>query len=417
MAIEPILQHWALDPHFLHGRMSFICGPRQIGKTTLAQKHLERQNQLHNYHNWDSLSLRRKFAADPLFFLENIGSSVSTHKSFPPGKRPWIVFDEIHKYPKWKNLLKGYYDEWKSLFHFVVTGSARLDFYRRSGDSLVGRYFLFRMNPLHPHDLTGFSPVISSAWHPKTEILPFDEPEPAFREAAFQLFEVSGFPEPFSVGTKDFYLRWKDNHISLITNEDLRDLTKITSLQKLQTLVFLLPERVGAPLSLNNLKETLQCAHASVQSWLEALEKAFLVFHIAPFSGKLKRSILKEKKFYFWDWGVHEDPGKRFENLIAVQLQRAVSTWNEWGKGEYRLMYARTRDGREADFVVTEKNRPFMLVECKINEKAAGPSVAYFKDRLGVPAAIQVIDVPGYLRQAAKGIFVVGLDRFLRLLP
>lgn len=417
MAITHILEQWALDELFLHSRMSFICGPRQIGKTTLAQSHLKRIEQSHSYHNWDSITLKQQFASNPLFFLENMASPVFPETSLPEGSRKWVVFDEIHKYPKWKNILKSYYDEWKKSINFVITGSARLDYLRQSGDSLVGRYFLFKMNPLHPHDLTGFFLDRETIWHPKIPQIPFSEPNKTFQDATNLLYDLTGFPEPVSVGKKDFYERWKNNHISLITSEDVRDLSKISNVQKLQTLLFLLPERVGAPLSLNNLKNVLECAHASVKNWLEALKKVYLVFDVAPFTARLKRSVLKEQKFYFWDWGLLENKGKRFENFIAVQLKRAVSAWNEWGKGDYRLMYVRTKDGREVDFVVTEKNIPYLLVECKKDEKQLASNLRYFKERIEVPFAFQVIESPHFLKQVGKGIFILGLDRFLQILP
>jgi len=417
MTINPIIGSWALADKYLHGRMAFICGPRQIGKTTLIQNHLRNLRQEANYFNWDSLSLRREFARNPLFFIENLRLDEDSKRPTPWNKRPWIAFDEIHKYPQWKNLLKGYFDEWKNEIRLVVTGSARLDFFRRSGDSLVGRYFLFRMNPLHPRDLVPGPFKPDTAWHPRRGIPSFDQIGSSFTDSARVLLELCGFPEPLSVGTREFYRRWKDNHISLITGEDLRDLTKIASVQKLQALLFLLPERVGSPLSLNSLKDTLQCAHATVQSWLEALEKVFLLFSLSPFAGKLKRSVVKEKKYYFWDWGIHDEPGKRFENFLAVQLQRAVSAWNEWGKGEYRLMYVRTKDGRELDFVVVDQNSPLLLIECKWAEKNLGPSIVYFKERLDIPLAIQVSGIPGVLKQYQRGLFISGYDRLLALLP
>lgn len=299
----------------------------------------------------------------------------------------------------------------------MITGSARLDYLRRSGDSLVGRYFLFRMNPLHPHDLTGFVLNRDSIWHPKADRVPFEEPDKPFQEATNLLYNLTGFPEPVSVGTKEFYRRWKNDHISLITSEDVRDLSKIANIQKLQTLVFLLPERVGSPLSLNNLKDILGCAYASVKNWLEALKKVYLIFEVAPYTARVKRSVLKEQKYYFWDWGLLEDPGKKFENFVAVQLQRAVSAWTEWGKGDYRLMYIRTKDGREVDFIVIEGKTPYLLVECKKNERDLAPNIMYFKNRIKTPLAFQVIDTQAYLKQIERGTFVVGLDRFLQILP
>ena len=417
MEISHAIRQWALDQHFLHGRMSFICGPRQIGKTTLVRRHLEQIKQSGNYHNWDSLTLRQKFASNPLFFIENISRPLHEGIDLPPEDREWVVLDEIHKYPQWKNILKGYYDEWKDCIHFVITGSARLDYFRRSGDSLVGRYFLFKMNPLHPNDLTGVILDRDSAWLPNSLNTSFDESGESFRDATDHLYNVSGFPEPVYVGTKTFYERWKNNHISLITSEDVRDLSKITNIQKLQTLVFLLPERVGSPLSLNNLKNTLGCAHASVQNWLEVLKKVYILFDVAPYTTYLARSVRKERKYFFWDWGLLEDMGKRFENFMAVQLKRATSVWSEWGKGDYRLMYVRTKDGREVDFVVTERGKPLLLIECKRNDKTLSPNLKYFKDRLKVQLAFQVIQTPGYLKQADRGTFVLGLDRLLSILP
>ncbi len=417
MIIDLILEQWALDLGFLHGRMSFICGPRQIGKTTLVQRHLERLDQIENYHNWDSIALRQQFASNPFFFIENIALPLASGQKIPIEKRPWVVFDEIHKYPQWKNILKGYFDEFKNKINFVITGSARLDYFRKSGDSLVGRYFLFKLHPLHPHDLAGTRLNRETAWHPKLPMSSYDKPDKSFQDAVAQLYDLTGFPEPLSVGTRDFYERWKNNHISLITGEDIRDLTKITNIEKLQTLLFLLPERVGSPLSLNSLKSILGCAHASVQNWLEALKTVYLVFDIAPYAARLARSVRKEHKYYLWDWGLIEDQGKRFENFVAVQLQRAVSAWTEWGKGNYQLMYVRTKDGREVDFVITEKNKPYILIECKKSDKSLAANLRYFKERIQVPLAFQVIETSGYLKQVDRGTFIIGLDRFLSTLP
>ena len=417
MKINHTIRSWALDDQFLHGRMSFICGPRQIGKTTLVQNFLNELEQIDNFYNWDTLTLKQKFAQNPLFFTENIQTPILPGKILPVEERKWVAFDEIHKYPQWKNLLKGYHDEFKNTLKFIVTGSARLDYFRTSGDSLVGRYFLSKMNPLHPNDITGFTINRDEAWHPKKPDLTFDVADKSFRDATDHLYGLTGFPEPAIVGTKDFYERWKNNHISLITGEDVRDLSRIENIQKLQTLVFLLPERVGSPLSLNNLKNLLGAAHASIQNWLEVLTKVYLVFDIPPYTKRLARSVRKERKWYFWDWGIHEDPGKRFENFVAVQLQRAVSTWNDWGVGDYSLQYVKTKDGREVDFVVTERGGACLLVECKRGEKSISPNIGYFMERIHAPIALQVMEEAGYLKQVKTGTFTVGFDRFLKLLP
>ena len=230
MVIDRHILSWALSEKHLHGRMSFIAGPRQIGKTTSIQKFLTSINQEKLYYNWDAPTVKKRFASNPAFFLEDIPPEIP---------RPWLALDEIHKYPKWKNLLKGYYDEWKNRIQFAVTGSARLDFFRKSGDSLVGRYFLFKMLPLGLNEILEKTP--SDFWSPNQNLEWVPTADPTAFQGIESLLNLSGFPEPFSVGTADFSRRWRDQYASLVIHEDIRDLTKISHVGKLETLMYLLP--------------------------------------------------------------------------------------------------------------------------------------------------------------------------------
>ncbi|CAD7775953.1 MAG: hypothetical protein KCCBMMGE_00389 [Candidatus Methanoperedenaceae archaeon GB37] len=415
MNLYQIIGKWAFSASFLGKRMCFLTGPRQIGKTTLSLLHLKSLRQEKNYYNWDTLGVKKLYAENPLFFLENL-------PEIPPPPAPnlmpkyWIVFDEFHKHPNWKNLLKGYYDEFGHFLRFVVCGSARLDLFRLTGESLLGRYFLFKMFPLGPRDITeGGNFSLKHCWYPENT-LNITLPSSDFKEAVETLFRLSGFPEPFLMGRAEFYNRWKEEHISLLTTEEIRDLSKISDLVRLQTLVFLLPERVGAPVSLNKLAHILECAYNTVKTWIEALEKVYLFFRISPFMGKISRSLKKEKKLYFWDWGILSEGGKRFENFIAVQLIRTLSAWNEWGWGRFELYYVRTKEGKEVDFLVVKNGKPFMLIETKLSEVNLDPSLLYFKKRLNAPYAFQVIYHPDFLKQVTPGIFVIDASRFLYLL-
>ncbi|MGR3316941.1 MAG: ATP-binding protein [Candidatus Anammoxibacter sp.] len=401
---------WALNEDFLNQRMSFIAGPRQIGKTTMVKSFLKDISQGNNYFNWDTISLKQKFAQNPLFFKEEA----------PPvqkGKRNWIVFDEIHKYPNWKNLLKGYFDEFKDDFQFVITGSARLDLFRMSGDSLIGRYFLYKMFPLGLKDLISKKYDFTKQWNPGLPLKNIPETNSDYSNTVENLINTSGFPEPFLNGTKDFYQRWKEAHISLLINEDLRDLTRIIQIKKLETLIFLLPERIGSPLSLNSLSKILECSYGSIKIWLEAFEKVFLTFSLPPYSQRLSRAVVKEKKHYFWDWGIIDDPGIRFENFIAVQLLRSVSSWNEWGKGKYELFYIRTKDGLEIDFAITCNNKLLMLVEAKVSDAEPSKSFKNIKNKLGNPLSFQIVKSKGFYKNTQTDIIVIGVDRFLQILP
>lgn len=399
---------WALADKTLHHRMAFIAGPRQVGKTTAVRHFLAQRGQPQLFYNWDTQTVKRRFSANPSFFVEDLP---------PERSRPWVAFDEIHKYPKWKNLLKGYYDEWGQRARFIITGSARLDFFRRSGDSLVGRYFLFHMLPFGTREILGKAAPAAPNWSPDMPMPAVPEASSELGRAVRELLSVSGFPEPLAVGTQAFYRRWRDHHLSLIVNEDLRDLTKIVQLRKIETLLYLLPDRVGSPLSMNALKGPLEAAHGSIRSWLEALKLVYLVFSIPPWTARLARAIRKEQKHYFWDWGMVETAGARFENFMAVQLQRAVSAWNEQGKGPFRLHYLRTKDGREVDFAVADRNRVHLLIEAKEHSEVLDPTLPFLQAKVQAPLAVQVTNRPGACVQKAKDLYVMGADRFLALLP
>jgi uncharacterized protein len=397
--------------------MSFIAGPRQVGKTTLVQRHLRHIHQEGLYYNWDTVTTKRRFSETRLFFLENIPEPVPApdHSIMP---RFWVTLDEFHKHPDWKEVLKGYYDEFGHFIRFVVCGSARLDFFRRSGESLLGRYFLFRMHPMGPRDVLtteGFD--VRSAWIPGEKI-PMVDPDAAFREAACQLLSLTGFPEPFFAGKKEFYRRWQDAHISLLTSEEVRDLSKISDISGIQLLASLLPERVGAPLSINALAMTLKCAHSTVKNWLQALAQVYLIFFVPPYASSLARSIKKGQKVYFWDWGIHRDQGKRLENFLAVQLMKAISAWNECGLGRFSLFYVKTKDGRETDFLVTNEEKPVLLVEAKTSDEHLDKNLVYFKEKTGATLAFQVVmGADGLLKQKAPSVFLIDVHRFLMLLP
>jgi predicted AAA+ superfamily ATPase len=408
MELQREILSWALAPEWLLDRMAFIAGPRQIGKTTAVSHFLTSLGQTQLYYNWDTPSVKKRFAVDPVFFVQDFPAHI---------KKPWIALDEIHKYPRWKNILKGYYDEYKNRARFIVTGSARLDMFRKSGDSLVGRYFLYNMLPLGWREVVGRLPNPKTSWFVQADLPLIPLVNKEVTQAIKSLYELTGFPQPFVAGTKEFYTRWQENYVSLLLQEDLRDLTKIVELRKLETLLYLLPERVGAPLSVNNLRQTLNCAHATVVSWLEALELVYLAFAVSPWSAKLARSVVKEEKWYFWDWGMLEDGGRRFENFIAVMLARAIAAWNEWGKGPYRLYYLRTKDGMEVDFAVADRKKIHLIVEVKIGDETLSKPLAAFKEKLDVPLAFQVVNKVGLCIQKAPGLYVIGADRFLNLLP
>jgi uncharacterized protein len=335
----------------LSQKMVFVAGPRQVGKTTLALDLLGADETHPAYLSWDDPRVPPKLRQGQL----------------PPGEK-LVVLDEIHKYARWRNLVKGLYDTNKSRTKFIVTGSARLDHYRRGGDSLQGRYHFLR---LHPFSLLEYAP----------------KPEPADLE---RLLQFGGFPEPLFAADVDRHRLWQRQRLSRVVRDDLRDLENVRDISLIELLVDLLPTKVGAPLSIKSLREDLEVDHKTVARWLTILENLYVCFRLPPFGSPRIRAVKKEQKLYLWDWSSVEAPGPRFENLVACQLLKYCH-WLEDSKGHrMELRYVRDTDKREIDFIVLRDRKIEFAVECKSGSVSVGPACAYFSQRLPIPTIYQV---------------------------
>jgi predicted AAA+ superfamily ATPase len=356
----------------LKGTMVFVGGPRQVGKTTFALTFLSEPNEKHPaYLNWDDILIRSALLRGELPANENI-----------------IVLDEIHKFARWRDLVKGFYDTRKSEVSFIITGSARLDYYSKGGDSLQGRYHYYR---LHPFSLQEFNT------HPS-------------RSDVQRLLKFGGFPEPFLRAEEKFWRRWQRERLQRVIYEDIRDLENIKEISLLELLAGELPNRVGAPLSVKNLKELLQVAHETVERWLKIFERMYYCYRIPPYGSPKVRAVKKEQKLYLWDWSIVTDPGPRFENFIASQLLKYCHLVEDTEGFSMDLRFLRDTDKREIDFVVLKEGRPMFAVECKSGEKNINPSLFYFMERTPIPKFYQVHD--GSTDYERNGVRVLPVHTF-----
>lgn len=336
----------------LETRMVFIGGPRQVGKTTLSLNYLKPQSiKSPAYLNWDRNSDRSLILRDQI-----------------PLNQEVIVFDEIHKFRNWRNFLKGLYDKNHDSNKFIVTGSARLDYFRKGGDSLFGRYRYFR---LHPFTLTELSS------NPTQSDLK-------------DLLAYSGFPEPFFSQNGDTHRLWQRERAERVIREDLRDLENIRDLSLVELLAEILPSKVGSPLSLKSLQEDLQVSQPTVARWVQALCHMYFCFLIPPFGSPKIRAVKKLQKLYFWDWSQLEEEGFRFENLVASHLLKYCHFVEDTKGHKMELTYLRDTDGREIDFVVLKDKKPLFAVECKSGDRSLSSNIKYFKERTSIPAFYQV---------------------------
>lgn len=362
----------------LREKMVFIGGPRQVGKTTFALGFLPSPSESHPaYLNWDNPKMRSSIMKGEL----------------PPGEK-LVVLDEIHKFARWRNLVKGLYDTHKSAVSFLITGSARLDYYRKGGDSLHGRYHFYRLHPFSLREIDS-SPR---------------------RAGLGDLLAFGGFPEPLLKGSERFHRRWQRERLQRVIYEDIRDLEQVKEISLIELLVEELPHRVGSPLSIKSLSEDLQVAHETVDRWLGILERMYVCFRISPYGHRRIRAVKKEQKLYFWDWSQCANPGPRFENLVASQLLKYCHLREDTEGHRMELRFLRDTDKREVDFVVLRNGKPVFAVECKTGEAGISPAARYFRARTPVPLFFQVHSGREHHGSEKTGVRVLPFSKFCEAL-
>lgn len=360
----------------LMNRMVFVGGPRQVGKTTFALTFLPELSGKHPaYLNWDDISIRTDLLKGEL-----------------PGEEKLIILDEIHKFSGWRNLVKGFYDTNRSERSFIITGSARLDYYRKGGDSLQGRYHYYRLHPFSMAELNK-TPTIED----------FD-----------LLLKFGGFPEPCLRGEEKFWRRWQRERLQRVVYDDIRDLENIKEISLLELLAGELPNRVGAPLSVKNLKGFLQVAHETVDRWINIFERMYYCFRIPPYGPRNVRAVKKEKKLYLWDWSIIPEQGPKFENFIASHLLKYCHYLEDTEGFKMDLKFLRDTDKREVDFVVLKDDVPLFAVECKTGEKNINPALFYFMERTKIPKFFQVHS--GKRDYEKNGVRVLPVHKFISAL-
>ena len=360
----------------LNRKMVFLGGPRQVGKTTIAKGLLSLYNpEKGGYFNWDVSLHRENILKHQIPIL------------------PLLVFDEIHKYRLWRNFLKGLYDIKPKEQKILVTGSARLDYYRYSGDSLQGRYHYLRLHPLSLAELKSDA-----------------------QSDLMQLLELSGFPEPFFEGSAVQAKRWSREYRTRLIREDLLQLERVQDLGSIELLSLRLPELVGSPLSINALREDLQVSHKAVSSWLKILERLYSIFRLPPFGGSTIRAVKKEQKHYHFDWSLVPELPKRFENLVASALLKWVNFIEDTQGEELELRYFRDVDGREVDFVITKNKKPIKMIECKWNDDDISLALQYLKAKFPEAEAWQISAIGKKDYLSKQGIRVCPALKFLQLL-
>jgi hypothetical protein len=340
----------------LKKKMVFIGGPRQVGKTTLSKQIASLYDPHAVYLNWDNdedrLRIQKKRWADD-------------HRL--------IIFDELHKGPRWKQWIKGVYDVKPKDQQYLVTGSARLDVYKRGGDSLMGRYHYWRLHPLTIDELP---PGITK------------------EEGLKRLLTLGGFPEPFLTNDEREARRWRNERFNRILREDIRDLERVRELQLLSLFIDALRERVSSTISLSNLAQDLGVSPNTTKSWLSLAKRMYICFSLTPLSRNVPRAIHKPTKVYFYDNAdviEQNTAGARLENLVANTLIKRLNFIEDYEGKRCRLYYIRDKDGREVDFAVYIDDQLEDLIEVKTSNTDISSSLKYYAKKLNPKRAIQIV--------------------------
>lgn len=355
-------------------QMVFVSGPRQVGKTTLCEAFQTLSL------NWDIGAEREIILKGEQAVAEAAGVSEARHAL------PVLTLDELHHYPSWKRFLKGLFDAYWKRMRILVTGSARLNVYKRGGDSLMGRYFPYRMHPLSVGEI--LHPILNG------EEL-FREPKDIGDERWQRLLDYGGFPEPYSRGDRFFSGRWRRLRFEQLMREDIRKDTSIRELDQMETFAKILGERSGEQLIYASLGREINVSEVTARNWVSTLVSFFFGFRVFPWSKHLANAIRKTPKWYLRDWSGIKDAGKRNETFVACHLLKAVEFWTDLGFGEYDLYYVRTKWKQEVDFLVTKDGAPWFLAEVKMADRQLSQTLSDMQKTLKVPHAFQIVmDMP-----------------------
>lgn len=379
----PRLAEKLIDKSLKSPKVIMVLGARQVGKTTLIEHILKRQNG--TIFNLDiEVDKARIQAAGNLPSEQAIKSLGSTNL---------LVIDEAQRLPEIGRIVKGWYDAHIPC-KIILLGSSSLNLLDRTAESLTGRNEKIYLPPLL------FSEILQTqSWY--SAYLPQESLKtnfyPQIQSLLIQQIVYGNYPEVVITSEKEKYL------LNLASDYLLKDILQsglIKSPDSIRKLLLLLSYQIGSEVSVNELSSNLQISRETVNRYLELLERTFVIFKLPAFSTNQRKEIAKKAKIYFWDTGVRNallkdfslsgyrsDIGLVWENWVVAEF----SKWNLLLGQPNNLYFWRTRDGSEIDLIIKGTNI-FKAYEIKWAKQKKKIKRAGFTKKYGVQVEVITSD-------------------------
>lgn len=334
-----------------------IHGPRQCGKTTLAQEIASSTGAA--YFSFDDAVALGAATADPVGFVADLPEP--------------CVLDEVQRAPALFTAIKAAVDRGRRPGRFLLTGSANVLLVPTLADSLAGRMAILRLHPLSQSELAGAVPgFLDALFAGRFKARTYGR----LGKALAGRIAAGGYPAALRRATSRRRATWYRDYIETLVQRDVRDLARIASLDALPRLLALAAGQTARMLNVTDLAAPFQLSRPTIRDYVTLLERVFLLEQLAPWHSNRMSRLVKTPKLHLGDSGVAcallgldaeslwQDRavlGQLLETFVFQELRRHAS----WRDDDIRFHHFRDKDGAEVDLVLERGARELAGVEVK----------------------------------------------------
>ncbi|MCG2686606.1 ATP-binding protein [Candidatus Parcubacteria bacterium] len=317
-----------IEKSLFKGKIVVIYGARQVGKTTLVQEIIKKYPNDANYFNCDETDVRQALA-----------DKTSTELKSFLGNKKLIILDEAQRVINIGLTLKLMIDNFPQI-QIIATGSSSFELSNKVVEPLTGRKYEFYLYPFSVAELKGF--------YSDLEINRLLE----------QRIIFGMYPE---IVTSNDEIK---NKLKILAGsylyKDILVFDKIKHSEAINKLLQGLALQIGNEVSYNELAQTAGINKKTVETYMQILEKAFIIFRLNPFSRNLRNELKKLRKVYFYDIGIRnalinnfnslnlrQDVGALWENFMISERMK----YNQNNNKNANIYFWRTQDGKEIDYL------------------------------------------------------------------